>query len=278
MVETPASRESGSAPVESADETAAGYGRAFAIQLPYGYCVGVHIPTLRQAQILTQGPGAEPTRNPLAVSWPIPDRGLTADERDRARALRGYRRPDYIAGRLALRGALNHLGADADACTLGVSDRGAPLVPAGFVGSISHKRPYAIALAALDDGWTRGVDLERRAPTATDIGRRILTDEERRDIADLAATPTTDGAPGLDYKLAVIRRFSVKEAIYKAIDPFVQRYVGFKEVTVLLDAGPESEVAARPHLSPPPPRPLEIHARIIEFREYYISSARARPR
>ncbi len=33
---------------------------------------------------------------------------------------------------------------------------------------------------------------------------------------------------------AVVTRFSIKEAMYKAVDPFVRRYVGFKEAEVEL--------------------------------------------
>lgn len=274
--------------IEAGSDTC--YGVAFSMPLAHGFCVGVHIPTLREAQVITQGPDAEPARSPLAVDWPIPGRGLTADERARAAELRGYRRPDYIAGRLALRAALAHLQVEAD--TIGATERGAPIVPAGWVGSISHKRPFAIALAARDEGWTLGVDIEKRAPTSTNIARRVLTESELAEISVLArsggpAGPGGGEGPGLAYKLAVVRRFSIKEAVYKAIDPFVHRYVGFREVTVQPQARERGQsgdivgdvtgdVTIRAHLDPPPPRPLEIRARVIEFRDYYISSARAR--
>lgn len=270
--------ENGADSPASGSAVEAAYRQVFAMQLGYGYCVGTLIPTMREAEILTRGPDAEPVRSPLDIDWPIPVRGLTVGERSRATELRGFRRPDYIAGRLALRAALAHLGTDAD--TVGTDDRGAPMVPDGWVGSISHKRPFAIALAAPADGWTLGVDLEKQAPTSTDIARRVLTEAEmrklRRDHGH--ATPA--------FKLAVIRHFSIKEAIYKAIDPFARRYVGFREVTVTLPPEASSadgrdggiEVAVSPHLDPPPPRPLQIRARVVEFRDHYISSARARLR
>ena len=45
----------------------------------------------------------------------------------------------------------------------------------------------------------------------------------------------------------VVARFSIKESIYKAIDPFVQRYVGFKEAHVELgdEASPVREARVR---------------------------------
>jgi 4'-phosphopantetheinyl transferase EntD len=39
-------------------------------------------------------------------------------------------------------------------------------------------------------------------------------------------------------------RFAVKEAVYKAVDPYVRRYVGFQEVEVVIGAGGEVEVAS----------------------------------
>jgi 4'-phosphopantetheinyl transferase EntD len=37
------------------------------------------------------------------------------------------------------------------------------------------------------------------------------------------------------YRRAVFERFSLKEALYKGLDPFVRRYVGFHEVSVTVD-------------------------------------------
>ena len=235
-------------------------------QLTWGICVGVRIPTLAEIAALA---GIE-TRNPLAVSWPIPRSGLSDGERTRAGELRGYRRPDYIAGRVALRAALARLGVDPP--TIGCSERGAPLLPAGYVGSISHKRPLAIGVARPADGWTLGVDLEVRKPTASDISSRILTDAE---LSQLGALGADDLAPsGLPRALEVILRFSIKEAIYKAIDPFVQRYVGFREVEVYPRA--DGQVTVHPYLDPPAPKALTIRARWTRLDEFFVSSAGAR--
>ena len=51
----------------------------------------------------------------------------------------------------------------------------------------------------------------------------MLTEAEQAEIASLAER---------DRAREVTVRFSAKEAIYKAIDPFVRRYVGFQEVEV----------------------------------------------
>jgi 4'-phosphopantetheinyl transferase EntD len=153
---------------------------------------------------------------------------LHPDERAAGAALPIARRGEWAAGRLALRAALARAGADADAdLPIGIDDRGAPRVPDGFTGSISHKRGLAIAVAAPLAGEARvGIDLELDAPSRVAIDTRVLTPAERAAIAAL-----DEDARGR----AVMLRFAIKEAVYKAVDPFVRRYVGFQEVELELD-------------------------------------------
>jgi enterobactin synthetase component D len=117
-------------------------------------------------------------------------------------------------GRAALREALAMPDAD-----IASDDRGAPVMPAGWLGSLSHKVGRAAALVAPDDGSGAriGVDLEHAVAPRQPIERRILS--PREPIAD---------------RREVTLYFAVKEAIYKAIDPFLRRYVGFTEVEVSL--------------------------------------------
>ncbi len=127
-----------------------------------------------------------------------------------------HTRRDFVGGRTALHLALEDF---ADAIMQG--PRGAPRMPAGLTGSVSHKAGTAIAIVApADAGWV-GIDLEHAAPSKMDISRRILT------VSEQAALPTDPRA--------VTLRFAIKEAIYKAVDPIVERYVGFTEVE--LDVG-----------------------------------------
>ncbi|MGH7297926.1 MAG: 4'-phosphopantetheinyl transferase family protein, partial [Polyangiaceae bacterium] len=118
-------------------------------------------------------------------------------------------------------------------------DRGAPVLPAGLLGSISHKADLAVALLARDaDPRARvGVDVEDDRPGKLDVSSRVLRDEELAALADL-------GEPARGSE--VLLRFSLKEAVYKALDPFVRRYVGFKEVAVTVNADGSAEV--QPHL------------------------------
>ena len=134
---------------------------------------------------------------------------LVGDVVSLAAALGPVRTRELIAGRTALRTLLGQ-----DVAIL-PDDRGAPMLPAGWVGSISHKGDRAAALIAPADQGFVGLDIELAAPPRLPIERRILTAREQQRVGD-----------GRDVTL----HFAIKEAIYKAVDPMVRRYVGFTEV------------------------------------------------
>lgn len=222
------------------------FGIEFEIELPHGLCVGVRIPD--------RGEGSDrPAAGEEAMAR------LTEHERRHAGSLHDLRRRSWIAGRLAMRAALERMGVRPHAIM--PDPRGAPCLPGGVVGSISHKSTLAVAMAAADTGWTLGVDLEKRAPSAYDIARRVLTEEEHAEVAGLTRA---------EQGLAVMLRFSLKEAVYKAIDPWVKRYVGFREVSVAFPAG---DLALVRHALA---EPLEIEARWTVLGEFFLTSARAR--
>ena len=176
--------------------------RQFVLDLPFGTCVGVSLPA----------DGA----------FELPA-GLHPVETAFARALPEARRGGWVGGRFALRAALAAAGLEASEPMLS-TPRGAPLLPTGAVGSISHKRTIAVALCArqADPRATIGIDVEDLRPLRTDIASRVLTTEE------LAVLP----AEGPARDAAVLLAFSAKEAIYKALDPWVHRFVGFQEASV----------------------------------------------
>jgi len=180
---------------------------------------------------------------------------LHPEERAAGAALPIARRREWAAGRLALRAAIERAGLALDA-PIGADDRGAPRVGAGVIGSISHKRGLATAIAARDDDGARlGLDLELDAPPKIDIERRVLTPAEREALTDP------------DRGRAVMLRFAIKEAIYKAIDPFVRRYVGFQEVELELR---DQEAIVTSSLE------LAIEARWLRFHDCILALARAR--
>ena len=176
---------------------------------------------------------------------------LPGEEQEAAGRMSGARRRELIAGRTAMHQLIDR------AHPVLANERGAPVVPAGMTGSISHKLARAAALIAMADEGFVGVDLERAAPTKLDIAKRILTVNEVR----------VAGAE-------LLRVFAIKEAIYKAIDPIVQRYVGFQEVELVVGQGGEVKVsvvdAGR--------LPVAIEAWWTELDGHWLATARARRR
>lgn len=179
---------------------------AFDLTLEHGRCVGVRIPETDAAL------------DALAAA-------LAPGDQERAAAMPKPRRRTFLAGRSAMREALARLGRAPG--TVPTDDRGAPVLPPGLSGSITHKvangEAIAAALVAAEGSARVGVDLELDAARPHDIAHRVLTPAELEEIAPMDA-----GARARE----VLLRFSAKEAIYKALDPFVRRYVGFLEVEV----------------------------------------------
>ncbi len=178
---------------------------------------------------------------------------LHPDEVTLAATLSPIRRRELIAGRTALRQAL---GQDVPVLP---DDRGAPQLPAGWVGSISHKGLHAGALVApAGDGFV-GIDLELAQPSRRSIESRILTAREQSQIRD---------------RREVTLYFAIKEAVYKAVDPIVRRYVGFTEVEleVSLDGTCMVRVLDAARL------PVVIEASWQERGGLWLATARARPR
>jgi 4'-phosphopantetheinyl transferase EntD len=144
------------------------------------------------------------------------------------------RQATFSAGRQALRLALAELG-HRDVGVIGRDDRGAPVLPSGLPRSlrvsITHKDSVAGALVVPDvaDDVTIGVDLElddgRSRKDIDTLARHVLVPHE------IAMLPDDDAAR----RRALFERFSWKEALYKALDPFLRRYIGFTEVHVDVD-------------------------------------------
>ncbi|MBK9031914.1 MAG: 4'-phosphopantetheinyl transferase superfamily protein [Myxococcales bacterium] len=189
--------------------------------------------------------------------------GNHPDERVAAARYRDGRAREFLAGRRALRAAIAELGLAPALGPIDADPRGAPLLPPEVVGSISHKATLAIALAAPAQGWTIGIDLELRAPRATDISRRVLTPPEQAALAHLVPD---------EQRRAVVRTFAIKEAVYKAIDPYLGRYVGFHEVAL---RDPRADAAI---VEVPDAWGLEVEVACAAHDAHWIATARARRR
>jgi 4'-phosphopantetheinyl transferase EntD len=132
----------------------------------------------------------------------------------------------FEAGREALRLALRACLWNGDG-ELARLPWGAPEVPPGFAGSISHKAEggsvLAVGLAAPGADQRLGVDLEVVDAPRESLARMVLTDQEADCLEGLPA--------GLRWR-GTLLRFSLTEALYKALDPAVQPLVDFKDVSM----------------------------------------------
>jgi 4'-phosphopantetheinyl transferase EntD len=149
------------------------------------------------------------------------------------------RQATWAAGRFALRSALAEAGAAVDDVAQPIlrDDRGAPALQASLAArfrvSVTHKDSHAAAVVVARDVVADariGVDLEadeaQVRPRVDAIARQTLHPEEQLHL------PDDDD----ERRRAVLLRFSAKEALYKAIDPYLRRYVGFLEVGVVVRA------------------------------------------
>jgi 4'-phosphopantetheinyl transferase EntD len=180
------------------------YSLAFHKHTPFGHCVGVWLP---------------PAEACLDV---VVDGRLTPAEQAQAATMMPRRRVCWMGGRIALREAFAR-GARTCGDILS-SPRGAPHVPPDCTASISHKDRLAVALVDSVERGRVGVDVEDLEPARPDIVRLVLRDGERGLVESVAPEQKW---------FETVLRFSTKEAIYKALDPYVNRYVAFHEAEVV---------------------------------------------
>lgn len=216
---------------------------AFDLELAHGRCLGVRLP------------------EDAAGIDALAER-LLPDERAFAAGFGPARRRTWIGGRVAMRLALERIGARAGA-VLG-DDRDAPLLPVGIAGSITHKQHVAAALVAREQSARIGVDIEVDEPPRFDVSSRVLADDE---LAELASWSEPQRVR------EVLLRFSAKEALYKALDPFVRRYVAFEEVSVT----PRPDGTASVHTRLPPTEgPFDVDVRWRRLDGLVLTTARVK--
>jgi 4'-phosphopantetheinyl transferase EntD len=144
-----------------------------------------------------------------------PDAALasfSAKELEHASRLPPSRRREWFAGRLCLRTGLA-------ACSTSRVDllplpSGAPCVPAGVTGSISHKRSLAIALV-MPRNIPCGVDVEEIEERDAALVKRIMTPREQA----IGVSPAT-----------ATLHFSAKEAVYKLLPAEMQPGTDFEDI------------------------------------------------
>jgi 4'-phosphopantetheinyl transferase EntD len=138
------------------------------------------------------------------------------------------RRAEFRSGRLCARRALATLG-EVPVPIL-TDARGAPLWPAGVVGSITHCNGYrAAAVARTDVLASLGIDAEPNEPLPRGVYELVTANSaEQQQVRSLQAS-----LPHVSWDRLL---FTAKEAVYKAWYPFAQRLIDFSEAEVLLFA------------------------------------------
>jgi enterobactin synthetase component D len=135
------------------------------------------------------------------------------------------RQAEFLAGRLCARAALQKLEGLGFSPAIG-EDR-APVWPAHITGSITHSTGRAAAIVAKKSHWRGlGMDLENLldAERAERLAGEILTAPE---LQRMAAASRAQRA------LWVTLTFSVKESLFKALYPIVQKRFYFEHAEVL---------------------------------------------
>jgi 4'-phosphopantetheinyl transferase EntD len=211
--------------------------------VPHGILVGISLPD-----------------TPLDPPRAVIER-LHPKEREVASGIRGYRLVSWVGGRLAAREALD-VFQRGDAPLLSDA-RGAPIGPRGLSVSLSHKRTLAVALGR-----------PRRARLGRDRSRgaRARLASRSRTRADGVGTEEMQALPPERQWMALLLRFTVKEAIYKALAPGLERYVGFEEAEVTPAVDGTAEVAMKLQGDAPP---VAVEARYSWFDHHVLATVRA---
>jgi phosphopantetheine--protein transferase-like protein len=129
--------------------------------------------------------------------------------------------------------------------------------------SISHKKHLALALVSRAGTHTLGLDLEMFTPARLQIAEKVLTEAERMDLAEI---------PEAQRWGSLLLRFSVKEAIYKALAPRLKRWIDFHEAEVW----PDVNGSCRTHLHLEEPAPaVTLEVRYVWLAEGVFTTVRA---
>lgn len=144
-----------------------------------------------------------------------------AEARTVARASQ-VRRLEMAAGRSAARAALAAFGIMD--VTIPRGERGIPLFPQGFVGSITHTREVAVAVVASRESFAgMGIDAEPNDGLEGDLFSSIATQRELQALTELEPAAA---------RLRAHMLFCAKEALFKCQYPVTKLMLDFKDVEV----------------------------------------------
>jgi len=235
--------------------------------------------------------------------------GEGASELDAANAAGSRNRENrlnrYAGGRMALRRAIRSaLAASASESAwaeqsetfhLLTGSTGAPLLPAGAVGSVSHKGHLALGMALAAPSAPEeecrhvGCDVEQvRLSSAAGEGKearllrlakRVLSAEERGRVGQLKGSevPTHYSSTHADTRLnaepnagflpleeELLLMFSLKESVFKALHPLLQRQIDWSEVEVRLGTATAGVAHVTLRLRSLPPHSRELSSTAAE--------------
>lgn len=152
---------------------------------------------------------------------------LTAEENQFLGRIKNEKtKNNFILGRIAAKKTLLSAGLNPLDYSLLKSNFGFPQWPPGFLGSISHCNQIAVAIcSSTKNKQYLGIDIEDLNKDLNEkIAKRICTFTEQEFLLSNYNKE--------DFKLNIIKIFSAKETLYKALFPECRIYFGFKDAFI----------------------------------------------
>lgn len=153
----------------------------------------------------------------------VSEDSLHPDERAQLARAVASRRQEFAAGRACLRNALADCGAFPESIPTGPNRE--PVLPDGFVASVTHCRGFCGAAAARCGAiLSIGLDAELADPLEQDIEELVCVPDERAWLTERGH----DDRPWSKFL------FSAKESVYKCWFPIQRRFLDFQDVRIQL--------------------------------------------
>ena len=174
------------------------------------------------------------------------------------------RQAEFLAGRLCAHEALRRATGVASIPAVG-EDR-APCWPAGVAGSITHGAGWAAAVAARTEQW-RGLGL--------DVERLLTSTRADRLVAEILTPRELEGYAALEDSLRALRvtlTFSIKESLFKALYPLVNKRFYFQDAELIHhDGSGLARLRLLSDLSPEWQSGAELEGQFVQFENYLLS-------
>ena len=183
------------------DSTDSYWEHVFSIQLPEGHCVAMrlNLPLNDDDTLPTSKPEIFNDDFWMNLFGPSSSLPLHPDEMKYGISIPNLReaaRTSFFIGRLSLHAALNEVVQNQNQNQKGLDvailkdEHGRPIMPDGYLGSISHKRNTGVALVDVDvdNGGKRrgiGIDIEQSFSRRLNVAKRVLTNRELDELGKI---------------------------------------------------------------------------------------------